>query len=145
MLSLCVPAVRYEALLRWSTALLGTARGVVLCNNLSTDAGAVSRQRRAANKHPSQQALVGAGCAAGQPAPSPATVELPDLTAVQARAMLCSREVTARQYLESLYDRLYSQVLVGSLTPSRRCLLGRQADVHCTQGYSCLSAFQVRL
>ena len=32
--------------------------------------------------------------------------------------MLCSRQLTARQYLESLYDKLYAQ------------------------GYSCLNAFQ---
>ena len=44
---------------------------------------------------------------ASAPAPSvtPANTSLPDLTATQAIAMLCARDVTAVQYVEALFDR----------------------------------------
>ena len=53
-----------------------------------------------------------------QMAPSPSTESLTDMPATVIVDMLCSRQLTARHYLESLYDKLYAQ------------------------GYSCLNAFQ---
>lgn len=63
-----------------------------------------------------------AGIVIGQPVPAPALApasgsSLPELDATEAVLLLCSRNITARQYLESLFDRLYS-------------------------GFTCLSAFQ---
>ena len=51
-------------------------------------------------------------------APSPSAEELTEMPATTVVNMLCSRQITARQYLESLYDKLFAQ------------------------GYSCLNAFQ---
>lgn len=54
----------------------------------------------------------------GQTAPAPSMESLPELDATAAVELLCSRTITARQYLEALYARLWAD------------------------GYSCLNAFQ---
>ena len=59
-----------------------------------------------------------AGLASGQMAPGPSLSSVTELEAVEVVALLCSRQITARQYLTQLYEKLYSD------------------------GYHCLNAFQ---